>query len=285
MSNPFIFPPLTDWEPTRHTLHLYSRVVGTVPRTHAPFHPQWWHISLKVTPDGLTTDAMPLPTEGGETGGEFWLTMNLRRHVITVETNESVWREFDMRAGLSATEMGDQVLSALAELGLEGEYARAKFESDEPLTYDPAAVERFRDALFQVDRIFKEHRATLDRNPGPVQLWPHGFDLAFEWFGSKEVEHEENGKVERLPSQLNLGFYPGDAGNAAYFYSNPWPFESAVLLAHPLPPGAFWFTDGWQGSVLPYAELTGDPAGEARLREYARSVYAIARPTLMKATD
>jgi hypothetical protein len=63
MSSAAFFPSLTGWERTRETLHLYSKAVGVVPRAHAEFHPKWWHISLKVRPDGLVTDNMPLPGE------------------------------------------------------------------------------------------------------------------------------------------------------------------------------------------------------------------------------
>lgn len=276
MSNDFVFPPLTDWEPTRRTLQLYSRVVGAVPRAHADFHPQWWHISLKVSPNGLTTERMALP----DSSGEFWLEMDLRRHLIVLATDDDIQRKFDMTAGLSATAMGELVLDAVTDLGLTGDYAREKFEDDAPNAYDPVAAARYLDVLTAVDYIFEAHRATLDGNPGPVQLWPHGFDLAFEWFGTRTIEHEEHGEMQSLPSQLNLGFYPGDAENSAYFYSNPWPFEREELLSHALPAGAKWFTDGWEGSVLPYANLIDDPAGPARLMEYAHQVYTIAKPTL-----
>ena len=52
MSTTPIFPALTNWEPTRQSLHWYSRAVGVVPRAHGKFHEKWWHISLKVLPDG-----------------------------------------------------------------------------------------------------------------------------------------------------------------------------------------------------------------------------------------
>ena len=59
------FPTLpTDGEPTRATLHAYAHAVAALPRAHAAAHPLWWHISLKVRPDGLVTEAMPLPDGG-----------------------------------------------------------------------------------------------------------------------------------------------------------------------------------------------------------------------------
>jgi hypothetical protein len=247
------FPALTNWEATRQTLHLYSRAIGVVPRAHVEFHPKWWHISLKVEPDGLNTTKMPRSA-----GGSFWLAMDLK--------------------------FGDQLLAAVAELGLSAGYARDKFENDDAREYDPEAAGRYLTALTNADRIFKEHRAALSGEVSPVQLWPHNFDLAFEWFGTRVERYEEHGQVQEYPSQINLGFYPGDGANAPYFYSNPWPFEADVLTANPLPEGARWFTEDWSGSILPYDELAEDERAEERLKAYARAVYDIASPTLLAET-
>lgn len=276
MSTTMIFPSLSGWEATRDTLHSYSQVVGVVPRAHAKFHPRWWHISLKVEPDGMVTKRMPLPQ-----GGSFWLKMDLRQHVVLLATTHGEVREFSMRQGLSASAFGKQVLDAVADLGLTADYARGKFENDQPRQYDPAMAERYLTALTSADRVFKQHRASLSGEVGPVQLWPHGFDLAFEWFGGRVVEHEENGQVKKYPAQLNLGFSPGERSHPEpYFYSNPWPFEADRLLSHRLPSGAHWFTEGWQGSILPYAALVGDDQADEKLLAYARAVYDLAAPTL-----
>lgn len=276
MTSEPLFPALTDWEATRQTLQLYSRAIGVVPRAHAEFHPKWWHISLKVQSDGLITGKMELPA-----GGTFWLKMNLKQHKAILHTDKGPRAEIDMTSGLSATEFGDELLVAIAELGLSGDYARDKFENDDAREYNPQAAETFLTALVNADRIFKEYRATLDGDVGPVQLWPHGFDLAFEWYGTRVERYEEHGKVREYPSQINLGFYPGDPANAPYFYSNPWPFESDELVGHALPAGARWHTEGWEGTILPYDELAGDEQAEERLKKYARAVHDIASPTLL----
>lgn len=273
MSNDTRFPPLAGWEPTRKTLHLYSNVIGVVPRAHAQFHPKWWHISLKVQPDGLTTDSIPLPG-----GGVFSLKMDLRRHDIVLVASRGVEQRWSMTRGTSATALGNQALAAVAELGLSGDYARQKFENDEPRLYDPAAAERFLTALVSADKILKQHRASLKGQVGPVQLWPHGFDIAFEWFGTRLVQHDEKGKMQELPAQINFGFYPGEP---IYFYANPWPFEKEKLVQHPLPGGARWHDQGWQGTMLPYAEVVNDPGAEERLLAYYRAVYDIASPALL----
>ncbi len=267
------FPRLSDWEPTRQSLHLYSRAVGAVARAHARFHPKWWHISLNVRPDGLETNQMALPG-----GGRFWLKIDLRRHATILYTDQGPLREFSLARGLSATVFGEQIFSAVADLGLQGVYKRDNFQDTDLRQYDPAAAEKFLDVLLNVNRIFDDHRMGLPGEVSPLNFWTHGFDLSFEWFGTRVVSSESEGKIEEYPSQINLGYYPsGDP----YFYSNPWPFEADQLLGQPLPAGAAWHTEGWQGTMLPYEQLAGDENAEARLREYAQTVFEICSPTLL----
>lgn len=261
-----------DWEPTRATLHAYAHGVSALARTHAPAHPKWWHASLKVKPTGLATDPIPLPG-----GGDLQTLMDFDRHVVVLVPPEGGALEFDMTAGTTGTEFADRLIEAAAGLGLSGEYVREKFESDEPRTYDESHASTFWQALADIHSVLDAHRLSLEGSVSPLQLWPHGFDLSFEWFGTKVETHEENGEVQEYPSQLNLGFYPtGDA----YFYSNPWPFDQA-LTTNQLPHGAVWNTEGWQGTKLRYADLAGDPDAATKLSEYAGTVFEIASPTLM----
>ncbi|MCL4262532.1 MAG: hypothetical protein KJ069_04930 [Anaerolineae bacterium] len=271
-----LFPSLDGFEPTRQTLHWYSQAVGIVPRAHGIAHPRWWHISLRVRPDGLVTDSVSLPG-----GGILALRLDLRQHQIVLETSRGDVRSFSMAAGLTGTEMGEVVITAVAEFGLTGEFARAKFENNDPRTYDPDQARRYFDLLVEIDRIFKTHKASLKGETGPVQVWPHGFDLAFEWFSARTVTQEEHGKVKEFPAQLNLGFYPGSVDTPPYFFSNPFPFAADKLLDKPLPHEARWHTEEWQGTLLPYAALVNDANGEKKLFEYAQAVYDLAAPTLM----
>ncbi|NNF87347.1 MAG: hypothetical protein HKM97_02360 [Acidimicrobiia bacterium] len=259
-----------DFEPTRATLHAYAHAVGAIPRAHAEPHDLWWHVSLKVTDRGLETDRMSLPD-----GGTFNLRMDLETHEVVVDAEQET--RIAMTDGITGTDMGDRLIAAVAALGLDGEYTREKFENEEARPYDPAAAATYFAAATTVDRVFKQHLGSLDGEVSQVQLWPHNFDLACEWFGTRVETHEEEGVVTEYPSQLNLGFYPE---GRAYFYSNPWPFEADKLLKKPLPHGAEWHTEGWEGSILYYDQLAGDPDGLTKLADYARAVFKVASPTL-----
>lgn len=269
-----ILPALPeDWETTRATLHAYAHAISAIPRAHAPAHPQWWHVSLTVQPGGLVTENMALPD-----GGTFNVRLDLKSHAVVVEAGDGRSTTLSMAEGATGTQMGDRVIAAVAELGLEGDYNREKFEDEDPREYDPAAAETFLQAVNTVNEVFEQHRASLSGDVGPVQLWPHGFDLATEWVGTKVEKYEEEGKVVEYPSQLNLGFFPGT--ERPYFYSNPWPFEGDKLTNEPLPHGARWHTEGWEGSILYYDQLQGDPDAATKLAEYARAVFELAAPTL-----
>lgn len=266
-------PPMPqNWEPTRATLHNYANAVGVVARTHATPHPKWWHISLKVRPTGFVTDAMPLLS-----GGTCALTMDLRTHEVVLDTSSGERRAISMAEGLTGSEFGRRLLDMIAEFGLVGEYVREKFESDEPREYSASDASSFFAALVSIEHNLEVHRRSLDGPVGPLQIWPHGFDVAFEWYGTKMVSHQEEGKTIEMPAQLNLGFYP--AGRP-YFYSNPWPFETAALIAKPLPDPAEWNTEGWEGSIMYYDDVLEavDPA--QTLADYASAVFEAAAPTL-----
>jgi len=267
------FPALpVDSEPTRATLHAYANAVAALPRVHAVPHPKWWHISLKIRPDGLVTESMPLPV-----GGAAFVRMDPRNDEIVIESSHGDRRSFPMDEGITATEMGDALIVAAGEMGLTGEYNRAKFENDDPRVYDGEQAAGLFQAFVTAEAAIAGHRNRIGGEVGPIQLWPHGFDLAFEWFGTMMVPHEEGGEVTEVPAQINFGFYP--AGDA-YFYSNPWPFDAEALLATELPEGARWNTEGWEGSMFEYADLVGQPDGVERFAEYAGAVFDAASPLL-----
>lgn len=270
------FPSLDGFGPTRATLHSYARAINGITRVYALQRPHWWHISLKLTDHGLITDPLPLPS-----GGSAVLRLNFQEHQVELDDGTGTLRVFSMRQGWTGTQMSEALVAAVADLGLEGKAKVRKDETDEPVQYDPDAVGNFFTALQSTQRVFEEHVAALAGDISAIQLWPHNFDMSVEWYGTKMIPYEEKGTTTLLPAQLNLGFYPGENNRDSYFYSNPWPFETDLLLGQSLAAGATWHTEGWQGTELPYALVAEQPDAEQRVLEYARAVYALTSPTLL----
>jgi Family of unknown function (DUF5996) len=266
-------PPMPeDWEDTRATLQAYASVVSALPRGLLEPDPRWWHIGFSVTPRGFQT--LPISISGGASAT---LLIDLVDHEIVLSTDTGSRLSWPMDAGITATKMGDELIAAATEFGLDGRYDLDSIADDAPRPYDRADAERFFSVLQAVHAVFVEHRSRLDGDVSPIHLWPHGFDLSFEWFGTKLNPYEENGRVVELPSQLSLGFYP--AGDA-YFYSNPWPFDVDLMIENPLPEACEWYVSDWQGTRLRYAALDGDPRATERLLDFAERVFEIVRPTL-----
>ncbi len=261
-----------DFEPTRATLHAYARAVSAIPRAHAEGHHKWWHAALTVTPHGLVTDPVGLAD-----GATATITMDLTTHEVKFQTSTGEFTVYSMQDGMTGSELADALIADAAGLGFDDTYDRDKFESHEPRAYDRGVAAGFLATLIAVHRVMEEHHGSLEGDVGRINFWPHGFDLAFEWFGTRVEKYEEEGEVTEYPSQLNFGWYP--AGDA-YFYSNPWPFDADVLLAHELPEPARWHTDGWEGSMLAHADVAGRADGAELVRAYGKRVFELAAPTL-----
>ncbi len=54
--------PFEAWKDTCQTLHLWTQIVGKVRMELSPLVNHWWHVTLYVTPRGLTTS--PIPYQG-----------------------------------------------------------------------------------------------------------------------------------------------------------------------------------------------------------------------------
>lgn len=264
-------PTLDGFGPTRATLQCYAQAISALARTYVPAHPHWWHISLRVTPTGLAGANIPLP-DGGILAGRI----DFRRRAIILESSDGRSWMLAMNEGVSGRDMGERVIAVAMEAGLDGDIDRERFSGDEPGVYDPDAAERFFRALVSAQRAFTQCRSGLGIDAGPIQLWPHGFDLGTEWFGTRVETYNVDGRTMELPAQLNLGFYPGDDDAGSYYYSNPWPFDGDKLLDQPLPEGAIWHTEGWQGAMLPYTAVRD----EEHVIRFASAVFEIASPLL-----
>ena len=50
---------LEDWPETRDTLPMRTQIVGKVQMAHLPLLNHWWQVTLRLSPRGLITPAIP----------------------------------------------------------------------------------------------------------------------------------------------------------------------------------------------------------------------------------
>jgi hypothetical protein len=51
--------PVTDWEPTYDTLHMYTQIIGKISLALRPMTNHWWQVALELSVRGLRTAAIP----------------------------------------------------------------------------------------------------------------------------------------------------------------------------------------------------------------------------------
>lgn len=267
-------PTLLEGATTRDTLHRYCKVAGALRRMLSPSHPLWWHISLAAYSEGLTTTPIEISDHAGT---DLEIRLNLRRHRLEI-VRGSESRELDLTAGLTATELGERTTQLLADLGVEGEFDASHYADDGARLYDPGSAEEYLLAVQWVASRFTNAAQEIGGDTGPIQLWPHHFDLSFEWFGTRTITSEGEAEAEGSRAQIGFGFSLGDNSvSEPYFYATPWPFEQQIT-SHELPLGAAWYQDQLKGALLLYETLAAEPG--TLLEDFIKTVHSVASPGL-----
>jgi hypothetical protein len=258
-----VFP--TDWEATRATLQRYAHAVTGLPRAGAPSHPRWAQVAMEVASNGLVSAATPLAD-----GTELVSTIDLEKHQVVIAAGDTT-RVFDLKEGPTPNEVGEAIAAVAAEHGSTIEVDASRYEDDASQEYNASHASAFLDVATSVSEAFGKINAGLSGEITGPHLWPHGFDIATEWYPGKMVDYDGT----PTSAQIAIGWYP--AGDA-YFYANPWPFEDSWADVD-LPGNASWNTEGWYGALLKVADISED-SGVESVVALGEAVHATASQTL-----
>ncbi len=255
----------SDWESTRATLQRYAHAVTAAPRAAAPSHPRWAQVAMDFGPTGLSSAGTPLAD-----GTELVTTIDLVGHRIVITAGDTA-DSIDMTAGPSPKSVGEAVLAVAAAHGSSIDADPTRYDDDAVQEYNPAHAAAFLSVASSVVAAFNAVNEPVEGEITGPHLWPHGFDIATEWYSPKLVDYEGT----PTSAQIAIGWYP--AGDA-YFYANPWPFDDSFTEAD-LPTGAVWNTEGWYGAKLDVTDL--DPASaDATVVSFGKTVHSTARDSL-----
>jgi hypothetical protein len=274
--------PLTEWEETKNTLHLWAQVVGKIRMASVPPRNHWWHVTLYVDVRGLTTRRLHSP--GGLT---FEIRFDFVDHRLVVSTSDGAVESFELVDGLSVARFDEQVHATLARLGVDVGIRETPFgvamttpfpDDQEHATYDRGAVERFWRILDWTDEVFEEFAGWFCGKTSPVQLFWHSLDLAVTRFGGRAPAMPDADPVTReayTHEVVSFGFWGGDQNvREPTYYSYTAP-EPPGLRESPLSPqGAFW-SEQPTGSLalLPYETVRTAADPRAMLLAFLESAY------------
>jgi hypothetical protein len=275
--------PLTEWEETKNTLHLWVQIVGkvrlasTAPRNH------WWHASLYLDVRGLTTRRMH-----AEGGPSFEISFDFIDHRLVIATSDGAVESFALVEGLSVAEFDEQLHALLRRLGIDVAIRETPFgvpmttpfpDDREHAAYDRDAVVRFWRILDWSDGVFEEFAGWYCGKTSPVHVFWHSFDLAVTRFSGRRAPAmpaaDAVSREAYSHEVVSCGFWAGDQNvrePAYYSYAAP---EPAGLRDTPLRPDeARWIQLGKSSlAILPFAAVREAADPRATLLAFLESAY------------
>src|SRR3989440_9813405 len=90
-SNAWPALPLDQWKDTYATLHRWSQIVGKVRLARMPWINHSWHVTLYVTPRGLTTAPIPCGARS------FQIDFDFIDHQLPIRTSDGAVRSIALR--------------------------------------------------------------------------------------------------------------------------------------------------------------------------------------------
>ena len=281
------YPELKD---TLATLHLWMQMVGKIRLRQTPWINHSWHITLYVSPRGLTTGSIPYEQ------GTFSLEFDFVQHQLVLVTSAGQQTSLPLSDGTIA-DFYQQLLALLGEAGIAVDiYTRPNeldpavpFDQDnQARSYNPDHAYPVWQALIRIHNVFTRFRADYTGKVSPVHLFWGAFDLAVTRFSGREAPKHPGG-VPNIPLEVmqeayshevsSAGFWPGNPDfPEAAFYSYCYPTPDA-FKEQPVQPDAAYYHQELGEFILPYASVQQADNPEETLINFLQTTYEAAANT------
>lgn len=271
---------------TLQTMQLWLQIVGKIRLAQSPWWNHSWHVPFYVTTNGLDSGLIP----NGDAA--FSMTFDLRAHELTLRPSDGDGLSLALQ-DMTVAEFHGHVVGMLKATGIDASFHGRPSEMPDdtpfvedhrPRRYDPAYAEALWRALLSTTVVFQRFRTGFLGKVSPVHFFWGAMDLAVTRFSGRPAPQHPGG-IPNLPDAVtreayshevsSAGFWPGDAQNAALFYSYAYP-EPDGFAGGAARPNTASYHATLREFVLPYDDVrtADDPA--ATLMEFLQSTYALA---------
>jgi hypothetical protein len=276
--------PLEAWQDTHTTLHLWLQIVGKVRLAQTPWLNHCWHVTLYVTPSGLTTGPVP------HGACSFRIDFDFLRQRLVLRTSDGGTEELPLVAQSVAAFYGS-VMSALERLGVPVRICAVPNEILDPIpfaaddlhrTYDGEYAQRYWRILAQSERVFAEFRARFIGKCSPVHYFWGAPDLAVTRFSGRRAP-EHPGGIPHLPDRITRDAYSHEVSSCGFWAGGgAVPYAAYYAYAYPAPagfaearvePDAAFFSKDFGEFVLPYDAVRTSPSPDDKLMAFLQSTY------------
>jgi hypothetical protein len=279
-----------EWTDTRDTLIRWMQIVGKIRMVQTPPVNHWWHVTLYVSPRGVTTGEIPAAPRA------FEIEFDFIDHWLVIRSSDGNTRRIELRPR-SVADFYNELQAQLRDLSIDARiYPRPNeladdvpFDRDQShASYDRTYVNRFWRILVSADRVFRQFRAPFIGKCSPIHLFWGAADLAVTRFSGRAAPPHPGG-IPHLPDRVtreayshevsSAGFWPGgDPVEYAAFYSYAYPEPPPFAAALVRPAAAFYHKD-LREFILPYDAVRDAVDADAMLLEFLQSTYEAAAET------
>lgn len=268
--------PLDAWTDTYATLHMWTQIVGKIRLTLAPPVNHWWHCALHLSPNGLTTTAVPYKDR------LFEIEFDFIEHKLFIRTSDKITRSLPL-ASRSVADFYQELLSTLKSMGIEvAIFTKPQevpnpipFEKDtEHTSYDPEFANRFWRVLAHTAVVFEEFRGRFIGKCSPVNFYWGSFDLAVTRFSGRPAPKRPGADLITREAYshecISAGFWPGAGftGPAYYSYTAPAPPTLEKAAA-----GPGFYSEDLKEFVLSYDDVRNSASPRDTLFQFLQSTY------------
>jgi hypothetical protein len=228
--------PLSAWQNTRDTLHMWTQIIGKVRLALTPRVNHWWNVALFVTARGLTTSTIPYGDR------VFEIEFDFLEHQLVIRTCDPATKIIPL-GPRSVADFYKEFMSALRSLGIEVKIWHMPVEVPNPIpfdqdrvhaSYDKEYARRFWRNLVSIDEVFKVFRSRFIGKSSPVHFFWGSFDLTVTRFSGRTApeRHDPDPVLRKIMEEayshevISAGWWPGsgDVKDAAFYcYAAPEP--------------------------------------------------------------
>jgi hypothetical protein len=269
--------PLSEWEDTYNTLHMWAQIVGKIRLDLTPEVNHWWNAALYVNIRVLTTSPIPYRDNA------FEMQFDFLNHRLEVRTASGEDRAIALKPK-SVAAFYRELFTTLRTLGIEIQINTKPQEVPDPIpfdqdethsSYDPEYANRLWRILLSTEQVFQEFRAKFIGKCSPVHFFWGSFDLACTRFSGRMAPPRKGVITSEAYSCecSSLGWWPGGGemkGPAFYAYMAPEPEGYGTAVSK----GSGFYSDKMHEYFLMYDDVRRAQSPRAEILQFAQNTYA-----------
>ncbi len=271
----------SEWSDTALMLHLVSQMLGKTKLARLEPQPEWEHVLLQLTADGLSTGLIP-----GDT--PFMIEMSLREGRVTTTRVDGRSSGFAFRDGASVSDcyaafnrMLDAVFCRTELFTVPMEMStRTPFEEDTATRrYDPRQAAMFlRMCVFAHNALLRFAAPYRGKKILPAFFWGT-FDVTTVLFSGKPAPFPGQGVIEKGAfdeQMIEFGFWPGDdVWDDPSFFVLPYPFLTRDLSGAPVSPERAFFSKEKGEFFFPLKDVLACDQPETALHDFLCNSFEV----------